>query len=524
MYKDLIVTPKFSPAARNRFIYYPDHLVQLPSPDNKISLVENIKRFKKVLEEPLFDNLVAGIFRDLLSPPRHPSDWAKDESIADFIGRRFGPNFAENVVSAGIHGIYAGDIDQLSAQSLAGAIRNLEGGIGGIGGFVSGGVLGSLISRAFSKTRTRSVDDFMAVDAISANAELVKRQHDLETLVTRASTFTFKKGVGQLGEALAASLTASPKVKIHKNMEIKSLSKLRDSSAISVCSSTLPLSFARTDTSHSQIESPSLLDKTKTSRTNFDHVISTIPPVSLAKTMRNSDDPTYQNPGHTPYLLNKQNYAVTAMVVNLYYPDPNLLPVEGFGYLIPRSIPYDQNPECGLGVIFASSSSVGKGPDRFSPEVSQDTAPGTKLTVVMGGHFWDGRQEYPDHDTAVKMARSMLKRHMNITDTPTLARSRLQKDAIPQYTVGHLDRMYDLSNVVRHEFDNRLVLAGNWYNGIGVGDCVKQGILSATYGVGRRKLDGSSNPWRPWTAFDYEDWQLQGGVVMSPVRLVDSSI
>jgi oxygen-dependent protoporphyrinogen oxidase len=212
------------------------------------------------------------------------------------------------------------------------------------------------------------------------------------------------------------------------------------------------------------------------------------------------------------------------MVVNLYYPDPNLLPVEGFGYLIPRSIPYDQNPECGLGVIFASSSSVGKGPDPTSPEVSQDTAPGTKLTIMMGGHYWDGRQEYPDHDTAVKMARSMLKRHMNITDTPTLARSRLQKDAIPQYTVGHLDRMYALSSAVRHEFDNRLVLAGNWYNGVGVGDCVKQGILSATYGVGRRELNGSVNPWRPWTSFDYENWQLQGGVVMSPVRLVDSTI
>jgi oxygen-dependent protoporphyrinogen oxidase len=239
LYKDLIVTPRSSPAARNRFIYYPDHLVQLPSPDPKLSMVDNIKRFKKVLKEPLFENLVPGIFRDILSPPRHPTDWAKDESVADFIGRRFGPNVAENVVSAVMHGIYAGDIDQLSAQTLAGPIRNLEGGIGGVGGFVSGGIIGSLISRAFTKTKTRSVDDFMAIDAISAGAELVRRQHDLERLVAGASTFTFKRGVGQLGEALAASLKASPKVKIHKNMEIKSLRKLRDSSSISVCSSDL---------------------------------------------------------------------------------------------------------------------------------------------------------------------------------------------------------------------------------------------------------------------------------------------
>jgi oxygen-dependent protoporphyrinogen oxidase len=234
LYKDLILTSKSSPAARNRFIYYPDHLVQLPAPDPKLSFVDNIKRFKQSLDEPLFENLVSGIFKDLLSPPRHPTDWAKDESVADFIGRRFGTNVAENVVSAVMHGIYAGDIDQLSAQTMLGPIRNLEGGIGGIGGFVSGGVIGSLISRAFTKTKTRSVDDYMAVDAISAGAELVKRQHSLETLMAEASTFTFKGGVGQLCEALAASLKASPKVKILKNMEIQSLRKLRDSSSISV--------------------------------------------------------------------------------------------------------------------------------------------------------------------------------------------------------------------------------------------------------------------------------------------------
>ena len=260
---------------------------------------------------------------------------------------------------------------------------------------------------------------------------------------------------------------------------------------------------------------------------DYEYVISTIPPVALAKTMRKIDHPHAQlKPvGWTADLLRKQDYAVTVIVVNLYYPNPNLLPVEdGFGYLIPRSIPYEQNPECGLGVIFASSSSVGNGTDPSSSEVSQDSAPGTKLTVMLGGHYWDGFEEYPDHDTAVKMARDMLKRHMNITDTPTVARTRLQKDAIPQYTVGHLDRMYELSDVVRKEYNGRLTLAGNWYNGVSVGDCVKQGILSATYGIGRNRLNHEPSPWRPWTSFDYESWKLEGGIVMSPVRLVDSKI
>ncbi|CAI7653318.1 unnamed protein product [Penicillium viridicatum] len=507
LYKDLIVTPKTSPAAQNRYIYYPDRLVRMPAPKPELSFGENFDSFVNTLKEPVFNKFISGIVKDVFAPARHPTEWAHDESVAEFIGRRFGPNVADNLVSAVYHGIYAGDIDRLSAQTLLGSIRNLEGGIGGIGGLVSGGVTASLISRSISKTKTRIMDDYMAIDVMPAGPELVRRQHDLEVLAAGATTFTFPRGVGQLIEALIASLKASGKVNFRMNTEIKALSAWESSSGIA-----MEYWSAR----HGQIKT-----------FDYGYVISTIPPVALADILRKPEHAeTKLSPvGLTPSLLRKQDYAVTAMVVNLYYPNPNLLPVEdGFGYLIPRSIPYEQNPECGLGVIFASSSSVGNGTDPSSPELSQDSAPGTKLTVMLGGHYWDGFEEYPDHDTAVKMARDMLKRHMNITDTPTVARSRLQKDAIPQYTVGHLDRMYTLSNTVRKEYKNRLILAGNWYNGLSVGDCVRQGILSATYGIGRNRLNDEPSPWRPWTSFDYKRWKLEGGIVTSPVRLVDSKI
>jgi oxygen-dependent protoporphyrinogen oxidase len=213
------------------------------------------------------------------------------------------------------------------------------------------------------------------------------------------------------------------------------------------------------------------------------------------------------------------------MVVNLYYPNPNLLPVEGFGYLIPRTIPAEQNPECGLGVIFASASSTGQNALYQDREESQDTAPGTKLTVMMGGHYWDGWKDgdYPDHDSAVKMARTMLERHLGITDTPTVARSRLQKDAVPQYTVGHLDRMYSLSTTVRNDFNRRLVLAGNWYNGISVGDCVRSGILASTVGIDRYDLTEAGYMRGPWWQFYFRDWDFEGGIPTAGVRIFDSS-
>lgn len=163
------------------------------------------------------------------------------------------------------------------------------------------------------------------------------------------------------------------------------------------------------------------------------------------------------------------------MVVNLYYSQPNLVPARGFGYLIPQSIPPEQNPEGALGVIFSSETSV-----------QQDTAPGTKLTVMLGGHLWDHMKEsgYPDHDQGVAMARSLLERHLGIKEAPTLARSRLQRNGIPQYTVGHKERLRAISRYVQDDFDHRLTLAGNWYGGVSIPNCIEQAYLAASFGVG----------------------------------------
>jgi protoporphyrinogen/coproporphyrinogen III oxidase len=165
------------------------------------------------------------------------------------------------------------------------------------------------------------------------------------------------------------------------------------------------------------------------------------------------------------------NYAVTVMVVNLYYKSSDLLPIHGFGYLIPRSVPFIQNPECALGVIFASESSVG-----------QDSARGTKLTVMLGGHWWDGwaEHDFPDEKSAINMAKAVLERHMHVTEQPVVAKARLQRNAIPQYTVGHVSRMEELHEALVQQFNSRLKVAGAWYTGIGVHDCVRSGRLAAS--------------------------------------------
>ena len=150
------------------------------------------------------------------------------------------------------------------------------------------------------------------------------------------------------------------------------------------------------------------------------------------------------------------------MVVNVFYKDPNLLSVSGFGYLIPRSIPFEQNPERALGVVFDSDATIG-----------QDAVPGTKLTVMLGGHWWDGWNSYPTDDQGAQMARIVLRRHLNITAEPDIIRVSLQRECIPQYTVGHEDRLASASRDLQRGYQGRLRVAGNSYTGVGLNDCVR---------------------------------------------------
>ena len=150
------------------------------------------------------------------------------------------------------------------------------------------------------------------------------------------------------------------------------------------------------------------------------------------------------------------------MVVNLYYENPNITPERGFGYLIPRSIPFEQNPERALGVVFDSDACIG-----------QDSASGTKLTVMLGGHWWDSFDSYPDEEDGAAMAKAVLKRHLKIDEEPVAIRVGLQRECIPQYTVGHEKRMKAAHGELMRGFKGKLSVAGNSYTGVGLNDCVR---------------------------------------------------
>lgn len=118
-----------------------------------------------------------------------------------------------------------------------------------------------------------------------------------------------------------------------------------------------------------------------------------------------------------------------------------------------------------MGVVFDTDSSIG-----------QDTASGTKLTVMMGGHWWDhlaATHSYPTEEEGLSMAVAVLKRHLGIQAEPEAWKVGLHRECIPQYTVGHDQRMKTASRELEKAFKGKLRVAGSSYTGVGLNDCVR---------------------------------------------------
>lgn len=208
---------KTQSAALNRYIYYPDHIVRLPTPTPELGFLQNISNMiGSLFQEPLLKPLLPALLFEHTKPARMSDDWQRDESISSFISRRFNPQVADNLVSAMMHGIYAGDIDKLSAQTLLGPLRNME----------DTGILYGMIMKAWTRTQNFIVDDSL----VAAEKDQNGIEGFNETLIAltalgdQSSTFTFPGGTQQLPDALASALKKSGKVNIRTEADIQAIS------------------------------------------------------------------------------------------------------------------------------------------------------------------------------------------------------------------------------------------------------------------------------------------------------------
>lgn len=152
----------------------------------------------------------------------------------------------------------------------------------------------------------------------------------------------------------------------------------------------------------------------------------------------------------------------SSVTVNLGYTRGQIRhPLNGFGFVVPAVE--------GRRLLACTFSSV-KFPGR-APEGK------VLLRAFMGGAMQPKIVEMktPELEQA---AHQELQELLGITGSPLFAQVHLHPLAMPQYTVGHLDRVAQLRHRVR--MLPGLALAGNAYGGIGLPDCIASGESAAT--------------------------------------------
>ncbi len=133
-------------------------------------------------------------------------------------------------------------------------------------------------------------------------------------------------------------------------------------------------------------------------------------------------------------------------------------PLDGFGVVIPR---IEGRP------INALTWTTTK----FSQRAPDDQV---LLRVFFGGTRNPQMMAKTD-DEIIEIARSELKALLGIDASPTLARIYRWRDAQPQYDVGHVARVEQIEAALSENF----YVAGSFYRGVGIPDCVHQGKETA---------------------------------------------
>lgn len=373
-----------------------------------------------------------------------------DESIESFFLRRFGNKIlTSKVLSAILHGVYAGDVAKLSVNSILPQLPQME--------KESGSIVRSVMNKVFTKRAPLKLPSELEYyeATISPQAHFADLSKDLK----KYPMMKLASGLQKFPLELAKFLKSTGKVKIHTDVVLLTV----------------------------DVSGEIVLD---TGVYKFDHIHSTINAFELAKVLRGSQD--------ISNLLDTVKYA-DIFLVNVYSPSGKLIPQgkNGFGFLVPKH-EISSNPDCLLGVIYDSDvekhvSSL------FSTETNKlQGKPYHKITLMMGGHYYNDMST-PSASVNLKIVKKVLQEHCGmdastnliIRDEASMSEKLLKmgendivisynyhEKCIPQYNVGYGETKDKMGKLL--EVQPKISLGGMAFGlGVGVPDCVVDGLKGA---------------------------------------------
>jgi len=150
-------------------------------------------------------------------------------------------------------------------------------------------------------------------------------------------------------------------------------------------------------------------------------------------------------------------YASTATVSLAYRQSDLPRELDGYGYVIPR-----REGRKALAGTWTSTKFPHRAPDGYA------------LIRVFVGR---AGQDIPwDENELLELAKEEVKMTSGITAEPMLSRVFMWDKAMPQYNLGHPDKLKQIDAALENH--PGLALAGNGYRGIGIPDCIHSGEVA----------------------------------------------
>ncbi len=152
---------------------------------------------------------------------------------------------------------------------------------------------------------------------------------------------------------------------------------------------------------------------------------------------------------------------VSSAIIHLAYRASDIRhTLDGFGFVVPRTEKRNIMASTWTSVKFANRAPDGN----------------VLLRVFVGGAKNEAAMKLND-DEMVAMSREELKHIMGIEANPVFTRVYRWEKSMPQYQLGHLERVTEIEQgVLRHP---GLFLTGCAYRGVGISDCIHEGELVA---------------------------------------------
>lgn len=369
------------PAAKNRMIYVRNNLHILPS-----SLISVFQK-----NQPFSKPLIYALFNDIKSPYKE----MEDDSIYNFVERRFGKEIADYAISPMICGICAGDAKQISVKFLMKTLFEWEQN--------HGGVVKGLMKSMFN---SKSAGDLVL-------SELAKRAQE-----EKWNVYTIKGGLETFPDTLHNYL-------VENNVTVKLNSQVEEIEFVDSSSVALKNNNGITLTAN--------------------HVYASIPAYSLAKLVEKQHPVLAESLYEIPF--------VTVAIVNLYFDTTENLIKPAFGFLVP---PIENCPI--LGVVFDSCCI----PDQN----------GTVLTVMLGGKWFEEKfGANPPENMLMEIALAEIRKILKIKESPTASNVNILKKCIPQYVIGHYERVDRIREYIKVN-NLPISLVGCSYDGVGINDVI----------------------------------------------------